>query len=204
MIRERTHLHLCEPCDARARGCEVGANADGLVSKVLPSTSLDPQRLWACTMDPAFAKASARQACDCAGVCGVVLSRAVTLAPFLVGVLALAVLALRTPQVWRLRGIDALGVSVLAAVAALSLTATLFSSFQRLTGTTWSAGLAVMAAGLLLVKSSGDVEASIAHRPSPIAHRRLASQRANGCCSSFLPCSSATSNSSRQSPGSMI
>jgi len=110
-------------------------------------------------MDPAFAKASARQACDCAGVCGVVLSEAVTLAPFLVGVLALAVLALRTPQVWRLRGIDALGVGVLAGVAALSLTATLFSSFQRLTGTTWSAGLAVMAAGLLLVKSSGDAEA---------------------------------------------
>ena len=110
-------------------------------------------------MDPAFAKASARQACDCAGVCGVVLSEAVTLAPFLVGVLALAVLALRTPQVWRLRGIDALGVGVLAGVATLSLTATLFSSFQRLTGTTWSAGLAVMAAGLLLVKSSGDAEA---------------------------------------------
>ena len=82
-----------------------------------------------------------------------------TLAPFLVGVLALAALALRAPQVWRLRGIDALGVSVLAAVAALCITATLFSSFQRLTGTTWSAGLAVMAAGLLLVKSSGDVEA---------------------------------------------
>ena len=92
-------------------------------------------------------------------MCGVVLSEAVTLAPFLVGVLALAVLALRTPQVWRLRGIGALGVGVLAGVAALSLTATLFSSFQRLTGTTWSAGLAVMAAGLLLVKSSGDAEA---------------------------------------------
>ena len=117
------------------------------------------------------------------------LSEAVTLAPFLVGILALAVLALRTPQVWRLRGIDALGVGVLAGVAALSLTATLFSSFQRLTGTTWSAGLAVMAAGLLLVKSSGVVEA-----PPP------GFKRANACCSSFLPCSSATSNSSRHRP----
>jgi hypothetical protein len=72
---------------------------------------------------------------------------------FVIGLTALMLLCWRVPMLWRLQGFDGFTAGLLAAFAALSLSATVLSVFSLLSGAAWAASLSLLAGGALALRS---------------------------------------------------